>query len=308
MAHAPIRGTELADEPYTPIAEVTLGLTLYLTEPVVWAQQAASQALDVFLEHAPVANLQWYTTSVLPDWHRAGVLGAQQLAAHLSFWQIQRPRHLFWFDVVDNTDVPSVGFRYREYDPTRGGPRASVLEITLPQLADPAILLGCAEALSHVGPWLCGVGGYVARWNRFKKNSAFWTLHEWGRRYLGLELVDAEEMSWCAVDALPGTNWLTMIGKSLAGALSIDLALLASHEWIHGVTVGPVGNGVLLRAGAEPSVGDRNQLEYPKPYAEVARELAPHFVKEPPEFWGKFWNEKDTKAWLYRFLEPDGWH
>ena len=307
MTHAPIRGTELADEPYTPIAEVTLGLTLFLTEPVVWAQQAAAQALQVFLEHAPVENLRWYTTSVLTEWQRVGTIGVQQVASHLSYWQIQRPRHLFAFEVVDNIDVPSTGFSYREFDPTRGGPRASILEITLPQVLDPKVLLRCAEKLSAQGPWLAGVGGYVARWNRYKKNSAFWTLHKWARRYLGLDLEDALEMSWNAVDAIPGVNWLTMIGKPLAGARQIDLELLAAHHWVHGVGVVPVGNGVLLRAGDEPTVGDRNRLEYPKAYAEVARELAPHLVEEPPPFWGEFWREKDTKAWQRRFIEPDGW-
>jgi hypothetical protein len=307
MSHVPIPGTELADEPYTRTAEVALGLTLYLTEPLVWAQQAAGQALDVFLQHAPSDSFEWYTTSLLPTWHRAGVIGAKQLATQLSIWQLAKPRHLFSFDLVDDTEVPTTAFSYREYDPSRGGPRASVLEITLPQLDDPKTLLRCAEAIAPVGPWVSGVGGYSARWNRFRKNTSFWTLYEWGRRYLGLELGDPEEMSWPAASALPGTNWLTMIGKPLAGSRNIDLALLAAHTWSHDVTVSPIAGGALIRAGKEPTVGDRNRLEYPAAYAEVARELAPHFVEEPPEFWGKFWREKNTKAWLRRFLEPDAW-
>jgi hypothetical protein len=203
--------------------------------------------------------------------------------------------------------VPSTAFAYREFDPTRGGPRASILEVTLPQMLDPQVLLRCAVEMSALGPWSSGIGGYVGRWNRYKKNSAFWTQHRWARRYLGLDLEDAEEMSWLAVDALPGVNWLTMIGKPLAGAASIDLGLLAQHKWTHDVAVQPIGNGVLLRAGALPTLGDRNQLEYPTAYSEVARRLAPHFVEEPPELWGEFWREKDTRAWQRRFIEPDGW-
>ena len=304
MAHSPITGLCLTDDPDTNVTEVALGLTMYLDDPLHWAQRGAGQALDAFLLHAPADRLAWYTTSMVPEWHRAGASGARMLTDMVSSERIDRIRHLFSFELVDNTDVPKTGFVYREYDPGRGGPRASVLEISLLQQTDPQALVALTTAIAQIGPFHCGVGGFAARWNPFEKNTSFTEIHGWTRRYLGLDVGDADAMSWDAVEGLPGTTWLTLIGPSLAAAREIDLAALASLRW-DDVTATAVGGGLLLQAGAEPTTGDRNRLTYHKAYAEVARVLAPYFVEEPPELGGKFWREKHTRPWQRRFLEPD---
>lgn len=302
-----ILGTQLTDPPNTSVSAVELGFTFYLSEALFWAQEGAGRALESFLQRVPPDRFAWYTTSLLAEWHRAGGVGAPKLASSLSYWMLAKPRHLFSFDLVDDTDVPSYGFSYREYDPTRGGPRASVLEVTLPQQHDPIILLDLVRALADIGPFWCGVGGYAFRWNRNHKNTAFWRGHDVGQRYLGVDMQDTEEMSWSACAALPGTNWLTLIGKPLAGIRPIDLSILGAQKWVNDISLGPAGPGVLVRAGQEPAAGDRNRLEYPMAYAEVARALAPHFAEPPPELWGQFFRQKDSRAWFRRFLEPDAW-
>jgi hypothetical protein len=307
MPQTLIPGTQLRDEPYPTVAEVTLGLTMYLDEPLSWAQHGARLALEAFLGIVPTSRLQWYTTSTVTDWYRTSNKSAPLLAENLSNSMLPRIRHLFWFELVDNTDVPTTGFTYREYDPGRGGPRASILELTIPQDSDPKVLLDLALAVGRIGPWWSGTGGYVLRWNRWNRNAGLSTAHGYARRYLGLDVQHAEVTSWAAVEGLAGTNWLTMIGKPLAGARSLDLAALAARPWVHGVSVQPAGHGVLIRAGSSPTDGDRNRLEYPMAYAEVARELAPHFIEEPPELGGLFYRQKDTKAWQNRFLEPGDW-
>jgi hypothetical protein len=308
MPHRPIPGTELRDEPYTALTEVTLGLTVYLDDALGWAHRGARQALEAFLAVAPTDRLAWYTTSVLTDWHRAsGQSAASLLAENLSNPMLPRIRHLFSFEVVDDTDVPTTSFVYREYDPARGGERASILEITLPQDTNPRVLLDLAIELGGIGPFWSGTGGYMVAWNRWDRNAGLTMAHEYVQRYLGLDLHHAEPTSWVAAEGLTSTNWLTMIGRRLAGERSIDLALLANHPWVHGVTVQPVGYGALIRAGDEPTDGDRNRLEYPNAYAEVSRRLAAHFVEEPPDLGGLFYRLQDTKAWQRRFLEPDAW-
>jgi hypothetical protein len=303
-----IPGTELVDEPYTALTEVTLGLTLYLDDALSWAHRGARLALEAFLAAAPSDRLEWYTTSSLGTWERtSGHSASVLLAEHISNPALPRIRHMFGFELVDDTDAPTTGFVYREFDPARGGARASILEIVLPQDTAPQTLLELAATLGRIGPWWSGVGGLAISWNRWERNAALSTAHDIAQRYLGLDVQHAEVTSWAAVEGVVGTGWITMMGKSLAGALHIDLAALAARRWVHDVTVQPVGNGILIRAGAEPTDGDRNRLEYPSAYAEVARELAPHFVKEPPELGGLFYRQQDTKAWQRRFLEPEAW-
>lgn len=307
MTHVPIPGLCLTDDPDTNVAEVTLGMTFYLADPLHWAQRGAGQALDAFLGPAPLDRLTWYTTSMLEDWHRTGEAGTRGLPGMLSNELIARIRHLFSFELADRTDVPRAGFVYREYDPGRGGPRASVIEASLPQEADPAALVELASAIVQSGPVYCAVGGYAARWNPFEKNTSYTEIHGWTRRYLGLDVCDADAMSWAAVQGLPGTNWLTFLGPALAAARDdLDLAALAARGWGSAIATS-VGGGLLLQAGPGPTAGDRNRLGYPKIYAEVARALAPYFVEEPPELGGKFWREQHTRPWQRRFLEPDGW-
>jgi hypothetical protein len=308
MAHHPIPGTELSDEPYTALTQVALGLTLYLDEPLFWAQHGARRALEAFLARAPSSRVEWYTTSSLTTWQRASQESAALLAEHLSNPMLPRVRHLFAFELVDDTDVPTTSFVYREYDSARGGARASTLEVLLPQETDPRILLELAAAIGQIGPWWSGTGGYLVSWNRWERNGGLTMAHGLAQRYLGLDVQHAEVTSWVAVEGLPSTSWLTMIGKSLAGVRAIDLAALAAHPWVNDVTVRPVGNGALIRAGGEPTDGDRNRLEYPYAYAEVARALAGHFVDEPPELGGLFYRLQDTRAWQRRFLEPEGWN
>jgi hypothetical protein len=298
---------ELAEKPNTPLCQVVLGLTLYLDDVLFWARRGAELALDAFLRRVGPDSVRWYTTSALSEWQRVSAASAAALVPHLSHAALPRPRHLFSFDLVDDAAVCTTGFTYREYDPTRGGARASILEMSFPQTGAPDRLFDVVEEISQIGPWWSGSAGFVLRWNVWKKNSALTAAYPYAKRYLGLEIQDSVDMSWRVTEALPTVNWLTLVGKPLAGARSIDLAALATHKWVHGVSVAAIGNGGLLRAGAEPTAGDRNRLEYPSACAEVARELAPYLVEDVPELGGEFLRQKSTAAWSRRFLEPDGW-
>jgi hypothetical protein len=151
------------------------------------------------------------------------------------------------------------------------------------------------------------VGGYTARWNVLYPKLAFNQFYVWAQRYLGLDIQDAEELAPHAPRGLPGSNWLTYVGEPLAKQLEFDLAPLRRSAWKPPVELLPVRSGLLLRAGAGPTMGDLNRFAYPESYAEVARKLEPLFVKEPPEFWGAFADEKRTGAWLRRLVGAEDW-
>ncbi|MBC7174226.1 MAG: DUF3396 domain-containing protein [Polyangiaceae bacterium] len=69
----------------------------------------------------------------------------------------------------------------------------------------------------------------------------------------------------------------------------------------------PLSRATLVRAGERPELGDQNALEYPQALREVAQRLDPFFVKELPEFPGRFTVEERTSAWFHRFDFPEKW-
>jgi len=296
----------LDEAPDITVARVVLGLTMYLDEPLRWAQKGAALALSSFLKRAPVDRLQWYTTSLLSDWHPVGPDGHQKLVESICSWSLSRPRHLLWFRLVDDTGAPSVEFSYREMDPAFQR-RCSTLQMALPDTSDPAQLVSLAMEIADHGRFLCGTGGYAVRWNEHEKSTALWEAYDWSRRYLGLDIQDLDEMAWHAGEGLPGTGWLTLLGDRFAEQLEIEGAKLFGNPSAGGVKRLPVRDGWVVQAGSAPTLGDVNRLGYPKAYAEVACRLAPYFIQDVPEYLGGFLENEATSKWLRRFVEPEGW-
>jgi hypothetical protein len=295
----------LADAPVLTIVRPVLGLTLYLAEPLVWAREGAAVLFEAFLASVPPGSLAWYTTSQLADWYPLDSARLDELRRALSP-SLTRPRHLLETRVVDDTGASSVAFTYREVDERRAK-RAATLELKLPVDSDPERLADLAVLSASRFPLLCGVGGLAASYNPHEKATAFWEIHGWCKRYLGLDVQDAEAMALKVLRGLPGTNWLTLVGRPLADRLRLDLASLASEPSRHDVHAELLDHALLLKAGPSPELGDLNRAEFPLAYAEVARLLAPHFVKDPPSFWGGFYEKEDTLAWLRRLVDPEGW-
>jgi hypothetical protein len=279
---------------------------MYLDEPLVWAREAAAAVLSGFLARVPDGGIAWYTTSLLSDWHPVGRESAERLGEGLAQWQLTRPRHLLSFRVVDDTGAPSVAFSYREVDRDRSD-RSGFLQLVLPFDHDPNDLRDLALEIGESWPVLFGIGGHLATWNDHEKPTAFWHSYEWCRRYLGLDVQDPDATSRRLMTGVPGTSWLTFIGDGLADALGIDLGALTEHRWTTPVAASKLSRGALLRAGESPELGDRNRLAYPKSYAEVARRLAPHFLADPPEYFGGFIEHRATRKWMRRFVEPSEW-
>jgi hypothetical protein len=295
----------LRDRPEVSVARIALGLTIYTADPLRWARETASEALAMFCARAPSDRLQLFTTSLLDRWRPVGRRGLEEVTAALSDRHVGRPRHLLWFRVADDPGAPSVGFSYREIDPARGN-RSGFVQMILPRTEGDA-LADLAVEVARRFPVLAAVGGHLATWNPQQKATAFSEIHGLCKRYLGLDAQDPDAMAWRVRNGLPGTNWLTLIGPALADRLRLDPAALAAGPWSRGIEARVLEQALLVRAGEGPVLGDLNRGEFPAAYAEVARRLGPSFVEEPPGFWGLFHQEKDTRRWLRRLVEPEGW-
>jgi hypothetical protein len=297
----------LARDPLVTLARVELGATLYLDEPVHWAREGAARALEVFLSRTPAELRCWYTTSHLDNWVRARPALEAEWVENLRISGLAaQPRHLFEFALADDAGTPSQGFRYREVDPRRAE-RAPYIELTLPQEASGADLETLVREVAACGPVLCGVGGATVRWNPLYRFTAFARIRGWCKRFLGVDVQEPEESCWTAREKLPGSNWLTVCGPGFA--VRPELAALAAWTGpADAVQVSELGGGSLLvRAGKEPTLGDRNALDFPAALARVAAALAPLFGP-PPEGVG-IWQRRipGPKEWMHRLVDPEAW-
>jgi hypothetical protein len=298
---AVVRAT-LPDDPDVTVAQVALGLTLYLDEPLTWARGGAAAALGQLLGVLPPPAPRWYKTSLVPEWHRAEEHELPALLEGLTLgWTQTRVRPGFRFALGDDPGAPAAGLAYHEVDDVVAG-RTGVLQLVLPLTAGPGALLELAQLLGDGTPYWSGTGGYVATWNDRAKEAAFRAVYAWCKRCLGLDVQVPDEMAVQARRVLPGVNWITLIGTPLRDARDLRLAPFDDES----VMVAPLGRGTLVLAGPAPTLGDLNQLEYPAPYAAVARALAPYLVEELL-LYGPFSHEDRGRTWLRRFVEPEAW-
>jgi hypothetical protein len=307
MIAFPVRREYLrADRRFT-VAQATLGLTVYLANGVAWAREGALAALNVFLRHAPEERLRWYSVSTGDQWNPLRSQTFSTLAEALPLpWHRTSPRHLFQLRVVDETSTPTTAFIYRELDEDRA-PCAGYIQCVLPfeHPVDDFVtmilgVLGC-------GLWWSGLAGYLATWSVAEKPTSFTTLRRWCRRYHGLDVQDPDAMMLRVTEGLPGTNWLTAIGKPFMARRELVPEVTLAPAWDEAIEVAALPQGMLVRAGDLPTLGDLNTLDRPVAYAEVAQRLEPYVLASPPDF--PWWSveEKETRRWFHRLARPEEW-
>lgn len=291
----------LKDDPSVTVARVGLGLTLYLDDPGYWASEGAELWFHRFVRLVD-PRVAYFTTSRLDHWNRVSDYELGKLGDELRATQ-SSARHLLEFCLVDDRGAPRVGFIYREVSPDRKG-RTGHLQLLFAHDWNPDDLLALALELGHQAPIRCGVGGWLARWNREIERTSFKQIHLWCRRYLGLDVQVPDQMAYHVRQALPSVSWITLIGESLVPTLedAVDLEGLPDD-----VSVMRLKRALLIRAGEAPTLGDSNSLEYPSAMSAVSKRLEPMIIAEPPPFPEGFGSNGETTAWTHRFASPETW-
>jgi hypothetical protein len=295
----------LAADHNVSVGKVELGLTLYLADAAAWAADGAARALDEFLSVAPINELNVFTGTP-PRWRsiRHGDLGPVREQLRHPHWQQDRMRHLLDMRVVDDPTVPSVGFEYREIDPARLQ-RTGVLCVTLPRETEPEVLYQLTVRIASIAPFWSGSAGYVLRFNDHHPGSAFTWFRTLSRRWLGIDAQEPERAAWSAAERLIGSNWLTLLGRPLIDLRKVDGAPLAAAP--PPLTLQPLPTGWLLKAGAQPTLGDLNRAEFPAAYAQAERLLGSALPLYDPRFAGPFLKDDLASRWRRRLTEPQGW-
>jgi hypothetical protein len=122
----------LTHQPEVTIARPTLGMVLYLNDPVAWAHQHVANVCARFLELVGTDRLHWFMTSTMDRWQPVKPDDVPPLIEQLRVPELfGRIRHWLLFRLVDDCGAPSVGFEYREVDPRRS-PRLGYIRLTFP--------------------------------------------------------------------------------------------------------------------------------------------------------------------------------
>ena len=296
----------LVSDPDVVVARVVQHLTMYTTKPVTYARGLAADLLRAYLRLLGTRSHHWFTTSRMDQWHRISPANIDGIVEQLCNDELRRPRHQFTFRLADRVDAPTEEFYYREVDGVRFG-HAGVLQFTLSPDAEPSDLLQLALEVGNTAPFLSGVGGYAVGINPQTQPEGFQHAHTLARRFIGLDVQLPEAMGREAFLGLPGTNWLTLIGEPLIGTIP-GLDGVGGRTWDDkSISVLPLQQGLLIRAGDLPTTGDINALVTPKAYHEVASALHGQLVPQVEEFPGPFAVNETTRAYLERLTHPDAW-
>lgn len=289
------------------VARCVLGLTLYTRHRAPGDARGVAALLRAFLDVAPIGGGMLFRTSLTPAWGRLSAREHEALVARVADEAFGATvRHLFSVHLADAADAPGVFFHYREVDEGRGV-GAGYVQLGLPLETPAAALFQLAMEAAHNVPLWCGTGGYLGSAHPVEVCSAYAGLWDWSRRYLGLDVQDAERGRHHAAAGLAGVNWLTLVGRDLLEAVGADRAALAEAVGAAGADWIDAPGATLVRAGAEPTLGDANLMQYPERYGRAAAALAPLAPKDPPRWYGGFWEDDGAARWSRRFTEPEGW-
>ena len=122
-----------------------------------------------------------------------------------------------------------------------------------------------------------------------------------GMRFPGIDIPDLETTLYAIPQGIKRVNWLTLLGAGLVDELGGYAHLQAQLG--EAIALYRVPNGVIIRAGVAPSVGDVNRKDRLPAYHEVGRVLQPVRAGDHPAFIMKDedFDEEVTEAWLGHF-------
>ena len=301
------RPRALAGAPGVCVARCVLGLTVYTRHRPPAPSAGVGALLRAFLEVAPVEALTLFRTSLLDAWRR---LEDGDLAAIVRLVANDEgggaARHLFSFHLADGPHAPEVFFHYREVDEGRGV-GAGYVQLGLPLDTAPEHLFQLALQASHATPLWCGAAGFAVSAHPVEVDTSLSAAWAWCKRHHGLDVQDPERARHHASRGLPCFNWLTLVDDALAEAAGFaapppdPAAVALDVQWLR------TPRGVVVRAGAAPTLGDVNGLRPCEAYGCAAAQLAPLLPAPLPRWGGRFWEGEQSERWHRRFAEPEGW-
>jgi len=173
---------------------------------------------------------------------------------------------------------------------------------------DPDALAAKLVEISTPLDFVCGTAGLMLHLTPFGLEGLWKEVRGIVTRFEGVEPDGVEKGQWRAFFGQTGINWLTFVGpkhlETLGGLDAVEAKVAEAAE----VTSERVGEGIVLRAGPRPRVGDRNKPSAAlDPYRQVHRIVGPAlFLDTDYAFSHEDFDGDATVEWLQRFGRTSG--
>ena len=192
-----------------------------------------------------------------------------------------------------------------------GDKRVSALDVRLPvDVLLEESMDALAERLCRLAgqlDFLGGTAGLMLHATPFDRQRLWPEMKKMVMRYEGIEPDIVEDGEYTADLGLTGVNWLTFIGKKYLDKLGGRDTVRAMARERANVGVYDLANGLALRAGPQPRLGDRNKPNADlDAYREAYDIVKPAIFADPRyAFDDEFFDGDETVAWLHRFARQN---
>jgi len=297
-----------------PVLRLAVGMELYFPRPM---HQYRAQVLEVWKRF-----LAWRGDDVM-TWARLGGGNKSRNMNKAAYRTIEtwldgsRPYGPICFINVHDGELDQIGshaFRVQGYDAEldleSGDTTINFVQLRVPLSAadDPDALAARLVEVAAALEFVCGTAGLMLHTTPFGADDLWKEIRGLVTRFEGVEPDGVDGGKWRAALGLTGINWLTFVGPPHLEKLGGIQAIEARATKAPGVTAQRIGQGVVLRAGPRPRVGDRNKPSNAlDPYREVHRIVGSALVlNEDYAFDDDAFDGSATVEWLQRFERAPG--
>jgi hypothetical protein len=301
---------ELVDDDVR-LVSLTFGISLYTDRLFSTIPEAVLACQEKFLSLCPPAKLTFYSTENMRKHQPVNKRVLNMLETWLKPGAPPRPTYVLELrDGEHQTWAPKYHFWVygKELLPDGTQPKqANYVAMAFPHewgLERTEEMLQFTRSLCEIFPFSTGHAGYSFVCSRYADEES--QTYAWKKcmRHRGIDIfgfvIDPLAVDH---DAVKGVNWLTILDdrfvKELGGEAKVRKALPKAVETL------PVKNGLLLKAGDQPQIGDTNRREFLPEYKAVYKLIKP-LVERAIDRWpslnlaGEDFAEQ-TRSWIRRF-------
>lgn len=204
---------------------------------------------------------------------------------------------------ASSEDVGPWGLKFR-IQPRLLRTKSAVFRVSLPTTAfdDARTFIGLVKSVSKKMPFRSGHAGYSVEYDEGDLNPAREDrMRAWHARFVALDARDLALSGSRFVAGVKGASWLTLLDSEFVAQLGGD-KMVANKLIDSGVQLAALPNGLLLQAGARPTLGDVNRRE------DVSALRAVNALLRPIRVDGgftlrQFGDREGTRGWLSRLDE-----
>jgi hypothetical protein len=283
----------------------------FLPLPLDAVADSVLAVFDKFIDTSLAQSLRWSSLGAdAEEWKRVNNKTFDRCRAMLSK-EATRKRKLTAFEIFDGKqdgDAPTVGFAVLGNPRDKKEPR----ETNLVQMYFPSESIATDTKADAFVAWLVDlaslmpyVSGYASpglHWAESHQIEALTDARGLAKRYAGFD-VQNNDAGRSDIDTMTrGARWLTFLGPDLIKKIGPK----AINSLGNGITVQPAGGGLMIRAGTQPEMGDRNRRESTPMLSAVAKLLrAVTLVNEPALLETVFAIDDPTffREWEQRFFD-----